>query len=500
MRLIPFIFLCYSLAFVYSGTKHPNVIFFAVDDMNDWIEPFGSNRVKTPNLNRLASMGVTFKNGHTAGIFCAPSRAAIFTGRYATTSGCYENNVYFHEHPEYLPLQKAFFDAGYATYGTGKLFHHPEGLVDQRGWSEFYLRTEEQHKNGWPMDSWEHGAPLPDPVPHSKYNQVKNSKKSYMEAGSIPNERENDTADAIRTNWACDVISKHHEKPFFLGVGLYAPHYPNYAPQKYFDLYPLDEVQLPVIKKDDADDLPPVIQKRVNNRKKLVYDKLVELGTLKHQIQAYLACISFADAMLGRVLDALENSPHKDNTIIVFWSDHGYALGEKGQWGKHTLWQKTSNVPFLWAGPGIQKGQIAKTTASLIDIYPTLMDLCSIENREPLEGQSLKQILANPAAQHSSRTILLPYDEPNAYALINETWRYIKYSDETEELYHVQKDPHEWDNLADNPDYKEVIESIKQHAPKSFAPMGTLVKNLELVIEGEKYHWVPKTKKKKKKK
>lgn len=445
-------------------------------------------------------MGVTFKNGHTAGVFCAPSRAAIFSGRYATTSGCYENSVYFYEHPEYVPLQKAFHDANYETYGTGKLFHHPEGLVDQRGWTEFYLRTEAQRKNGWPMDSWEHGAPLPDPVPHSKFNQVKNSKKSFMEMGAIPNELEDQTADAKRANWACDILSKQHKNPFFLAVGLYAPHYPNYAPKKYYDLYPLDEVQLPLIKEDDLDDLSEDVQKRYKHRKAVIYDELVRLGTLKEQVQAYLACISFADAMLGRVLDALENSPHKDNTIIVFWSDHGYALGEKGQWGKHTLWQKTSNVPFLWAGPGIKKGAVTHSTASLIDIYPTLMDLCGIKNNEALEGQSLKSILSNPGSDHPSRTVLLPYDKPNSYALINETWRYIKHEDESEELYNVKKDPHEWDNLAGNPDYKEVIESIKQHAPQKFAPMGTLVKNLQLVLEGERYHWVPKPIKKKKKK
>jgi arylsulfatase A-like enzyme len=499
MRLL-FLVFCFSITLCQAKETRPNVIFFAVDDMNDWIEPFGSDMAKTPNLKRLADMGVTFKNGHTAGVFCAPSRAAIFTGRYATTSGCYENNVYFYDHPEYVPLQKTFHDAGYSTFGTGKLFHHPEGLVDQRGWTEFHLRTEEQRKNGWPMDSWEHGAPLPDPVPHSKFNQVKNSKKSFMEAGSIPNHLENHTADAMRTDWACEIISKQHDDPFFVGVGLYAPHYPNYAPQKYFDLYPLDEIKLPTIKEDDIDDLPEKVQKRLLNRKKVIYDELVRLGTMKKQVQAYLACISFADAMLGRVLDALEKSPNKDNTVIVFWSDHGYALGEKWQWGKHTLWQKTSNVPFLWAGPGIQQGQVTNSTVSLIDMYPTLIDLCGIRSNEPLEGQSLKNILKNPTARHGSRTVLLPYDEPNSYALINETWRYIKYSDDTEELYNVVKDPHEWENLASSPDFREVINNLQEHAPKSFAPMGTIVKNLELVIDGENYHWQPKKKKKKRKK
>jgi arylsulfatase A-like enzyme len=154
----------------------------------------------------------------------------------------------------------------------------------------------------------------------------------------------------------------------------------------------------------------------------------------------------------------------------------------------------------LWAGPGIQQGQVTNSTVSLIDMYPTLIDLCGIRRNEPLEGQSLKNILKNPTARHGSRTVLLPYDEPNSYALINETWRYIKYSDDTEELYNVVKDPHEWENLASSPDFREVINNLQEHAPKSFAPMGTIVKNLELVIDGENYHWQPKKKKKKRKK
>lgn len=488
--------------FGYCEIKKPNVIFFSVDDMNDWIEPMGSMMAQTPNLKRLAEMGVTFKNAHTAGVFCAPSRAAIFTGRLATTSGCYENNIYFFDHPEYTPLQKLFQDSGYLTYGAGKLFHHPAGAVDQRGWTEFYVRTQSQKETGWPMDSWEQNAPLPDPVPHSMFNQIdkKRHKKSFMEAGIIPNDREDDIADAIRTDWACKIIKQNNAKPFFVGLGLYAPHYPNYAPKIYFDLYPLSDIKLPPIKENDVNDLPDKIKKKFINRKKIIYDELVKLGTLEKQVQAYLASISFADAMLGRVLDALENSPNKNNTILVFWSDHGYALGEKGQWGKHTLWQRTSNIPFLWSGPNIAKSEISNQTVSLIDIYPTLMDLCEISTNEKLDGQSIKNILIHPSRQHPSRTVILPYDKPNSYALINEKWRYIKYADDTEELYQVENDPHEWNNLAINPDYKEIIHDLKQYAPTSFAPMGTLSKDLELKLNGTQYNWELKTRKNKRSK
>ena len=373
----------------------PNVIFFAVDDMNDWSEPLGSTMAKTPNLDRLAKMGVTFTNAHTAGIYCAPSRAAIFTGRYASTTGCYSDHVYFYDHPEYRPLQVAFKEGGYSVYGAGKLFHHPAGAVDLRGWDEFYVRTEKQKQSGWPMDGWEHGAPLPDPYPHSEFNQIdpKWSGRPFMEGGPIPNELESKITDSIRTKWACDILKKDHEKPFFLGLGLYAPHFPNYAPQRFFDLYPLDTIRRPEWKDDDLDDIPESVAKRFIGRKKNIHDKLLELGIVEKTLQAYLASISYADHLLGEVLDALEKSPHADNTIIVLWSDHGYGHGEKGNWGKHTLWQRTSNVPFLWAGPGIAKDRKSEYTTTLVDMYPTLTAMCGLQEDPEHDGESLTTVL-----------------------------------------------------------------------------------------------------------
>ena len=238
------------------------------------------------------------------------------------------------------------------------------------------------------MDGWEHGAPLPDPYPHSKFNQI-NKKwkgKPFMEGGPIPNEKEESITDSIRTKWACDILKQSHEKPFFLALGLYAPHFPNYAPQRFFDMYPIESIQRPEWKVDDLDDLPEPVRKKHTARKKAIHDKLLDLGIVESTLQAYLASISYADSLLGRVLDTLENSPHADNTIIVFWSDHGYAHGEKGHWGKHTLWQRTSNIPFLWAGPGIARNAKAEYTATLIDMYPTLAHLCNLPRCSPKRG------------------------------------------------------------------------------------------------------------------
>lgn len=483
----------YSNEIQNGDPDHPNVIMIAVDDMNAWLGPLGDQQAITPNLDRLAARGVTFTNAHTAGIYCAPSRAAIFTGRLASTTGCYDRQVYFYEHPEYRPLQKAFQDAGYSTYGTGKLFHHPAGMVDLRGWTEFKVRTQEQRESGWPMDTWEHGAPLPDPYPGSPYNQTNPNwtGRPFMEIGSIPNDREEEMADTRRANWVCDLISKKHDKPFFVGLGFYAPHYPNYAPQKYFDLYPISSIQRPPWKEDDLDDIPDIQRKPQENRKKSIHGRLLELGIVDETIQAYLACISYADAMVGRVLDALEMSPNKDNTVIVFWSDHGYHHGQKGNWGKHTLWRQTSHVPFIWAGPRIAKGEKVEEAASLVDLYATLVDHCNLKEDPGLEGASLSGILGDPDTA-SGRSVVLPYDVPESYAVVSKDWRYIRYEDGSEELYDLNKDPEEWRNLANDPEYAAVKKRLKSEAPKSFAPLGTQFNNLRIVVDGESFRWSPK--------
>ena len=310
-----------------------------------------------------------------------------------------------------------------------------------------------------------------------------------MEVGAIPNDREADMADSIRTKWAIDIISKKHDKPFFVGLGIYAPHYPNYAPQRFFDMYPIESIQRPEWKEDDLDDIPESVAKKYRNRKKSVHDKLEELGEIDRTIQGYLASITYADYQLGRVLDALEDSPHAENTIIVFWSDHGYAHGEKGNWGKHTLWQRTSNIPFIWAGPGIAKSKQTEYTATLIDMYPTLAELCNLPKDPGHDGQSLESVLKNPTL-NESRSVLLPHDHPGSFAIINRDWRYIYYKDGSEELYNLESDFHEWNNLAGDAKYSGVKKVLKAQAPTTFATEGTTAKALKLVTEGKSFRWV----------
>ncbi|MEX0320942.1 MAG: sulfatase [Puniceicoccaceae bacterium] len=492
MKQILFLLLLASIAI--GASSKPNVIFFVMDDLNDWVGPMGYKQVKTPNLDRLAKQGLTFANAHAPGVFCAPSRTAIFTGLQASTTGCYDTEVFFYDYPELMSIQMAFKAAGYDAYGAGKLYHHRSGYVDLRGWNEYFARSQEVKDMAYEQNSYHMtDVPLPDPYPYSPYYRGtgRDGRSAlHLEWGPIANEEEDLMTDAMRTNWMVDVLKRKHDKPFFLALGMYSPHYPNYAPQKYFDMYDRDAIELPPYKDDDLDDLPPAIKKFYSNRKKQ-HDEIVGYGALKDALHGYFAAISFGDAMLGRLLDALDESPHKDNTIVIFWSDQGFHHGEKGHWGKHSLWQRTSNVPFIWAGPGIAKNEKVKTTVGLIDIYPTLKELCNLPVDTPFDGVSLAKVLKNPA-QARDRDVMVPHANRGSYAVVNSNWRYISYEDGTEELYNIKADPNEWDNLAGNPELASIKEKMKQSAPEKFAPSATNKNTLNLVVDGDTFRWEPK--------
>ncbi len=492
IRIVSCIWTLSLLCLPNFAKQKPNVLLLAVDDMNDWIGCLGKTpRAITPNIDKLAGRGVNFSNAHTAGVFCAPSRAAIFSGQFASTTGCYQSGTYFVDHPEIESLQTSFDKAGYSTFGACKLFHHPAGAIDIRNWTHFFLRNPEQRKTGWPMNSWSEETPFPTNFPASIYNRGQEiTGGMFLEWAGIPNHREEDMADTKRANWAVEQLRKRHDKPFFLAVGLYAPHYPNYCPQKYFDLYDPDKIELPPIKKDDLEDLPEKIRKMKTARSRIL-QKLQSLDAWDDAIHGYLANISYADAMIGRVLNALEQSPYADNTIVVLWSDHGYHLGEKGDWGKHTLWERTSNVPFIWAGPGVAKNKTTDVTVSLIDLYPTFREMCGLpQTKQTLEGQSIASTLANPD-QAEDRSVFLPHMHPGEYAIINRDWRYVRYGEDGEELYDLREDPHEWNNLAMEKKYFKTKSRLSSFAPKKFAPQAKkLNAKRDLFVKDNSFEWI----------
>ena len=474
-----------------KSENKPNVIFFALDDLNSWINPLGYEQAITPNFNRLAKSGVTFTNAHAPSTYCAPSRTAIFTGLQASTTGCYGNEVFYYDFPDLVPLQMAFKEGGYNAWGAGKLFHHAGGYVDLRGWNEYFARSQEVKDAGYAMGIFGSDYMYPDPYPYSPY-YTKTGKDiiggGFLEWGPIPDSLEEKITATIRTNWVVDLLKQSHEKPFFIGLGLYHPHYPNYVPEKYFNMYDVEQIQLPHHDPAVLDDLPENIRNQMLNRRQMHLEVLLEHGIYKDAVRAYLAAVTYADAMLGRVLDALEESDYNDNTVVILWSDHGYHLGEKGQWGKHTLWRETSRVPLIIAGADVAKDKTAGTTVGLIDLYPTLIELCALPQHHQMDGVSLASILKDPESAQD-RDLLIPYHERGSYAVVNSNYRYIYYKDIGEEFYNLQEDPNEWKNLAGEERYRPVIEKMKKSAPTSFSPEATSRNQLNLIIEEGGFRW-----------
>lgn len=473
-----------------NSIEKPNIIFFAVDDMNDFINPLGYSQAITPNLDRLASAGIIFTNAHAPASYCAPSRTAIWTGLQSTSTGCYGDEVFFYDFPNLVPMHEAFQQAGYKTYGAGKLFHHSNGYIDMRGWDQFYTRNETVRKEC--INTGYHGndLPLPTPYPHSSYytkTDNKFSEAAFLESGPIADKDADKMMGAKDTKWICDLLAKKHNTPFFLGLGLYSPHFPNYAPQKYFDLYDINKIQVPELFKGDLDDIPEPMKKRMTNRSK-IQKTLEDVGAVKEAVLGYLACVSYADGLLGEVLDALEKSAYKDNTILIFWSDQGYHLGEKGNWGKHTLWGETSRVPFIIAGSQIPKGKRIDNTVGLIDIYPTLSELCNLPKQHKMDGQSILPLIMGKKVK-DDRDLFIPYHIRGGYSVINSNYRYIQYTEGGEEFYNRKNDPEEHYNLICDEKNSVIINQMKKAVP-NFRKPATSKRDLKLIFDKDyNFHW-----------
>ncbi|MFN9085812.1 MAG: sulfatase, partial [Acidobacteriota bacterium] len=278
--------------------------------------------------------------------------------------------------------------------------------------------------------------------------------------------REEAMGDFQVVDWVVQQMNTPRDQPLFLACGLYKPHLPWYVPQKYFDLFPLDSIVLPKINGDDLDDVPPIGRKyaKPDGDHKLI----TGAGQWKQAVQAYLACIAFADAQLGRLLDAYEKSPFRQNSVIVLWSDHGWHLGEKLHWRKFSLWEEATHNVLMVVAPGVTKpGSRCDRTVSLMDVYPTLVDLCGLPARQELEGVSLRPLLADPKAKWERPAVTTYFR--NNHSVRSEEWRYIRYEDGKEELYDHKQDPLEWKNLAADPKLSAVKEKLARWLPATNA-------------------------------
>jgi arylsulfatase A-like enzyme len=422
----------------------PNVLFIAVDDLNHWVRHLGRNeQVMTPNIDRLAKRGVTFTRAYCAAPVCNPSRAALMSGLRPSTTGVYDNGADWRPRvPESLTLPTHFRQHGYYVAGAGKIYH---GGFDRRSeWDDYMQRA-----GGDPR------------LPQGANDGVGGIKFAPLDC------RDEDMADYRITSWVIDQLNRKHDKPFFLACGLHKPHMPWNVPRKYYEMYPLDKIKLPPHKEDDLNDVPPEGVRMA--RPEGDHAAILKSGRWKEAVQGYLAAITFADAQIGRLLDALDKSPYKDNTIIVLWGDHGWHLGEKFHWRKFALWEEATRAPFVWVAPGVTKaGGTCNRTVDFMSIYPTLAELCGLPIPQHVEGVSIKTLLANPSAAWD-KPALTTYGFNN-HAVRTEQWRYIRYNGGGEELYDETQDPLEWTNLAGKPELAGIKAELAKYLPKDNKP------------------------------
>ena len=448
-----------ALATAQSSPRR-NVLFIAVDDLNDWIGCLGGHPdSRTPNFDRLAKRGVLFTKAYCAAPLCNPSRAALMTGLRPSSTGIYDNNQPFRQSPvskDAVTLSAYFRAHGYKAMGSGKIYH--DAFPDPPSWDEYAPALDKQK--------------FPDPSPEkTPANGIPGT--GHFDWGPVKNP-DSDMGDYKTVDYVTGQLKQKQDKPFFLACGLFRPHLPWYVPEKYFDMYARDNIALPSVKDDDLDDVPPIGKKMAKPDGD--HKKVIQHGQWRRAVQSYLASIAFTDGQLGRVLDALDASAYRDNTTIVLWSDHGWHLGEKLHWRKFALWEEATHNVMMMVAPGITKpGMRCDRPVNLLDIYPTLVELHGLPPKKGLEGVSLVPLLKNPAATWD-RPALTTFGRNN-HSVRNERFRYIRYSDGTEELYDHVDDDLEWHNLASNPHYETVKRDLARWLPTVNHPDSVRTRN-----------------------
>ncbi len=432
---------------------HPNVLMIVIDDLNDWVGYLGGQpQARTPCLDALAAQGTAFANAHAQAPLCNPSRTSVFSGLRPSTTGIYGLRPGPRQSPvlrDWIMLPQYFSQQGYFTACYGKVYH--DGAIPAAE------RTNEFAVFG----------PAPGmPVPGRKFVHTPSNMKA-VDWGVYPllDSRSCDwiTAD----NAIAQMATLPKDRPFFLAVGFRLPHLPIFASQKWFDLFPEDKIVLPPVLYQDRDDTPRFSW--------YLHWDLPEprLGWLKknHQwkplVRAYLAGTSFMDSQIGRLVNALQASGQYTNTIVVLWSDQGWHLGEKLITGKNSLWDRSTHVPLIFAGPGVTRQAISHEPAELLDIYPTLIDLCGLPGRAGLEGHSLIPQLRDAQAPRPWPAITTA--NAGNSAVRTSRWRYIHYADNSEELYDERMDPHEWTNLVSDLHYAGTKAGLMQSLPVRYA-------------------------------
>lgn len=459
LRYVPFFFLFLSACGFKAKekTSQPNVILIVADDLNSAAFTNVRQQVKTPRIDKFRASAITFTNAYCQAPLCIPSRASMFTGIYPHRSGVYLNGGDPWNQSEPLikaeTLPELFKRSGYTTFGRGKIYHKPLG--DGRLERNFDNRP--IYEGGF--------GPFPD-----KAHRVHAEKDKFKKFWGVQAFADSLFPDIQNTNAAIEFLTQSHDTPFFMTLGLWRPHTPFTAPQRFFDMYNPEKIEIPKgYLANDIEDIPQAGLDLLDPFGRFEVCGEENKKNWKHFLHGYLACTSFADWNLGRVVEALDNSKHADNTIIIFLSDNGFHCGTKNHWEKNTLWEQSARTPVCIRMPKTSaKGTTIRSMVQLLDLFPSLVDLCDLETPiQQLEGASLRPFLEDSAFTWERPAI--SSIGKDFVSIRTQNFRFIQYPDLTYELYDHTKDTYEWHNLSGNPDYKEIIEAHKKLVPLSFA-------------------------------
>lgn len=439
-----------------SHGRKLNVLFIAVDDLNTNLGAYGHPIVKSPNIDRLARWGVRFDRAYNQFPLCSPSRVSLLTGLRPDTTRIFDLQTDFRKHlPDIITLPQLFRQNGYYVARVGKIFHFgvpgqigTNGLDDPQSW--------EAVVNPRGRDKDEESKVINLTPPRSLGSAL-----SFLAADGADEEQ---TDGKVATE-AIRLLEENRDKPFFLGVGFYRPHTPYVAPKKYFDMYPLDRIRLPHSVPNDRDDIPPAA----------LWVKQANYGLseteLRQALQAYYASITFMDAQVGRLLDAVNRLQLTDRTVIVLWSDHGYHTGEHGLWQKQSLFEESARVPLIVAAPGIKaKGKGSSRIVELVDVYPTIAEICGLPAPPNLEGLSFRTLLDDLRREWKRAAFTQVQRQEQGRRFMGRSvrtaaWRYTEWDEGRQgvELYDHQKDPQEYHNLASDPRFASVVTEMKRY-------------------------------------
>ena len=446
-----------------EGADHPNVLFIAVDDLGNVLGRTQPGLLKTPHLDRLMAEGTFFERAYCQIPLCNPSRASVLTGQRPDATTVYDLDRHFREQlPEVTTLPQLFREHRYRVARVGKIYHYDvprgigtNGLDDDRSWDEVF-----NPKGRDVADE----ALITNPTPQKAVSAA----MCWLAADGTDQEQ----TDGMIATQAVHWLTQHHKAPFFLAVGFFRPHTPYVAPKKYFEMYPLEHVVLPEVPPGDRDDIPAAaIPHNIP-----LPDYGLPQETLRESLRAYYACVSFVDAQVGRVLEALDRLELADNTIVVFWSDHGYHLGEHHLWQKRTLFEESAKAPIIIRWPGAaSRGKACSRIVEFVDLYPTVADLAGLSIPDDLPGTSLRPLMNNPEApwdRPAFTQILRPgTDGPDTMGRVITTsrYRYVEWSggEQGRELYDHKVDPHEIHNLANDPSHQDQVQEFHTLFPNS---------------------------------